>query len=162
MKSNTCTSVDPATERHSYALSSQSFHQTLITVYLANMILPGYSLVSRKIISGVASRSLQVQPCGVDLTLQRVLTWTSAGAVDFDNNLRQAASTREITLLPTAPSEVQQAASENGGEKHRPRMRLLSRRVQRNCLCSSRRHGPDLCPRLVVSIRRSFECWGHG
>ncbi|KAL1621400.1 hypothetical protein SLS56_009179 [Neofusicoccum ribis] len=62
------------------------------------MILPGRSLISRKIVSGVASTPLQAQPCGVDLTLKRVLTWTSAGTVDFDNRLRQPASAE---ALPT-------------------------------------------------------------
>ncbi|EGE00293.1 dUTP diphosphatase [Trichophyton tonsurans CBS 112818] len=60
------------------------------------MILPGHALVSRKIINDLVCPSLQVQPCGVDLTLKRVLTWTSAGTVDLDNSHRQPASTTEI------------------------------------------------------------------
>ncbi|OAL67461.1 dUTP diphosphatase [Trichophyton rubrum] len=50
------------------------------------MTLPGHALVSRKIINGLVSPSLQVQLFGVDLTLERVLTWTSAGTVDLDNS----------------------------------------------------------------------------
>lgn len=65
------------------------------------MILPGHVLVSRKIINDLVSPSLQVQPCGVDLTLKRVLTWTSAGTVDLDNSHRQPASTMEIPFTKT-------------------------------------------------------------
>jgi dUTP pyrophosphatase len=60
------------------------------------MILPGHSLIARKIINGAISPALQSQPCGVDLTLKRVLSWTSPGSIDFDNTLRQTASTKEI------------------------------------------------------------------
>lgn len=59
------------------------------------MLLPGSSLVPR-IISNVRSAKIQAQPCGVDLTLKRVKTWTSPGSVDFDNSLRLNASTVEI------------------------------------------------------------------
>ncbi|KAK2757342.1 hypothetical protein FQN54_004856 [Arachnomyces sp. PD_36] len=72
------------------------------------MILPGHALVTRKIINGLISTQLQTQPCGVDLTLKRVLTWTSAGAVDFDNSQREAASTKEITFASKTPGEAGQ------------------------------------------------------
>lgn len=73
------------------------------------MILPGHALVSRKIISGLVSPSLQVQPCGVDLTLKRVLTYTSRGSIDLDNSLRQPAPTKEIPFTMIESS---------GGEHH--------------------------------------------
>lgn len=38
----------------------------------------------------------QQQPCGVDLSLRRVLTWTSPATIDFDNSHRQAANTSEL------------------------------------------------------------------
>jgi dUTP pyrophosphatase len=60
------------------------------------MILPGQTLISRNIISKLQSAKLQSQPCGVDLTLKRVLTWTSAGIVDFDNSQRKNAETIEV------------------------------------------------------------------
>lgn len=60
------------------------------------MILPGRSLITRSIIRNVKYPTLQAQPCGVDLTLKRVLKWTSPGIIDFDNQLRQPASTEEI------------------------------------------------------------------
>jgi dUTP pyrophosphatase len=60
------------------------------------MILPGRVLIPKKIISKVRSAIIQPQPCGIDLTLKRILTWTSAGVVDFDNSKRKNAETREI------------------------------------------------------------------
>ncbi|EAL86973.1 putative dUTP diphosphatase Dut [Aspergillus fumigatus Af293] len=75
------------------------------------MIIPGRALLTRSIIRNVQNPALQVQPCGVDLTLKRILTWTSPGIIDLDNQRRQTASTNEIPFL--AP-------------------RILSRRIQRN------------------------------
>lgn len=60
------------------------------------MILPGQALVSRNIITGLVSSALQSQPCGVDLTLKRILTWQTHGSIDFDNTRRQTAATKEI------------------------------------------------------------------
>lgn len=60
------------------------------------MIIPGRSLIARTIIRNVQSPTMQVQPCGVDLTLNRVFRWTSPGIIDLDNQLRQTASTKEI------------------------------------------------------------------
>lgn len=62
------------------------------------MIFAGRSLIRRGTIGGVISAPLQSQPCGVDLTLKRVLTWASAGAVDFDNRLRESASTEDVHM----------------------------------------------------------------
>ncbi len=59
------------------------------------MLLPGSSLIPR-IITNIRSAKIQAQPCGMDLTLKRVKTWTSPGSVDFDNSLRLNASTVEI------------------------------------------------------------------
>ncbi|EJD46086.1 deoxyuridine 5'-triphosphate nucleotidohydrolase [Auricularia subglabra TFB-10046 SS5] len=60
------------------------------------MIIPGAHLITRNLVRGTLSSSQQCQPCGVDLSLRRVLRWTSAGAVDFDNTRRQAAHTAEV------------------------------------------------------------------
>ncbi|CAI7634209.1 unnamed protein product [Penicillium glandicola] len=54
------------------------------------MILPGRSLITRSIIRNVKYPTLQAQPCGVDLTLKRILKWTSPGIIDLDNKLRQS------------------------------------------------------------------------
>ncbi|KAL8986579.1 MAG: hypothetical protein Q9177_004142 [Variospora cf. flavescens] len=59
------------------------------------MLLPGRLAVPR-IIKKVRSTKVQVQPCGVDLTLKRVKTWTSPGIIDFDNDLRLTASAVEL------------------------------------------------------------------
>lgn len=62
------------------------------------MILPGSFLIPR-IIGNVRSTKIQAQPCGVDLTLKRIKTWTSLGAVDFDNSLRLSTSTVEVPFI---------------------------------------------------------------
>ena len=62
------------------------------------MILPGRSVIP-KIIGNVLSAKIQAQPCGVDLTLKRIKTWTAPGSVDFDNSLRANASTVEIPFV---------------------------------------------------------------
>ncbi|KAJ5469092.1 DeoxyUTP pyrophosphatase [Penicillium sp. IBT 31633x] len=65
------------------------------------MILPGRSLIARSIIRNVQKPALQAQPCGIDLTLKRVLRWTSPGIIDLDNTLRQTAATEEIPFPST-------------------------------------------------------------
>ena len=50
-------------------------------------------------LSDVTPRPLSHQPCGVDLTLKRIKTWTSPGSVDFDNSLRLNASTVEVPFI---------------------------------------------------------------
>lgn len=47
---------------------------------------------------GLRSVTQRLQPCGVDLTLHRVLAWTSPATIDFDNSRRQAAGTSELRL----------------------------------------------------------------
>ncbi|KAF2665614.1 deoxyuridine 5'-triphosphate nucleotidohydrolase [Microthyrium microscopicum] len=66
------------------------------------MILPGKTALAKNILShGIVNRATQVQPCGIDLTLKRVLTFTSSGSVDFDNSQRKLADT---TIIPFQPS----------------------------------------------------------
>ncbi|KAJ7085653.1 putative dUTP diphosphatase Dut [Mycena belliarum] len=60
------------------------------------MILPGRAVFTRQIVQGLLSAKSQVQPCGIDLSLKRVLAWTSAGVVDFDNTHRKTAPTTEL------------------------------------------------------------------
>jgi dUTP pyrophosphatase len=62
----------------------------------AEMIIPGRVAGARKIISNLYSPSHQTQPCGVDLALKRVMTWSSAGTIDFDNTHRKSAKTVEV------------------------------------------------------------------
>lgn len=64
------------------------------------MIIPGRIAVSHKVITGVISATQQTQPCGVDLTLKRVMTWSSAGVIDFDNTQRRTAQTVDIPFEP--------------------------------------------------------------
>lgn len=63
------------------------------------MILPGRVVLQRGIMSNLLSTKLQVQPCGIDLTLKRVLTFGSSGVVDLDNVKRKNAETRNIQFL---------------------------------------------------------------
>ncbi|KAF1936779.1 putative dUTP diphosphatase Dut [Clathrospora elynae] len=60
------------------------------------MIIPGRVALSRKVITNIRSTVHQVQPCGIDLTLKRVLTWASSGTIDFSNTHRKTAQTVEI------------------------------------------------------------------
>jgi dUTP pyrophosphatase len=59
------------------------------------MIIPGATLVKRNLVRGVLANS-QVQPCGIDLSLRRVLRWKSAATIDFDNTRRKSAETAEV------------------------------------------------------------------
>jgi len=58
--------------------------------------MSGASIIKHGIIQNLRSIAQQSQPCGVDLSLRRVLTWTSPATVDFANRFRQAASTSEL------------------------------------------------------------------
>lgn len=60
------------------------------------MILPGRIIAQRGVLTNLRSHTHQIQPCGIDLTLKRVLTWTSPGTIDFDNSQRQVARTSEL------------------------------------------------------------------
>ncbi|EHK48264.1 uncharacterized protein TrAtP1_001017 [Trichoderma atroviride] len=60
------------------------------------MLLSGASIVKQGIVRNLRSALQQQQPCGVDLSLRRVLTWTSPATIDFDNSHRQAATTCEL------------------------------------------------------------------
>lgn len=65
------------------------------------MILSGISILRREIVGSLRSVTQQLQPCGVDLSLRRVLTWTSPAMIDFDNSRRQAADTTERGFMST-------------------------------------------------------------
>jgi dUTP pyrophosphatase len=60
------------------------------------MIIPGQAVLSRQIVCAILSSKNQMQPCGIDLSLKRVLQWTSAGVVDFDNTHRETSTTAEM------------------------------------------------------------------
>ncbi|UKZ83830.1 hypothetical protein TrVFT333_011643 [Trichoderma virens FT-333] len=60
------------------------------------MLLSGSSIVKQGILRNLRSAAQQLQPCGVDLSLRRILTWTSPATIDFDNLHRQAANTSEL------------------------------------------------------------------
>lgn len=58
--------------------------------------MSGASIVKQGIVRNLRSATQQLQPCGVDLTLHRVLAWTSPATIDFDNSHRQAANASEL------------------------------------------------------------------
>jgi dUTP pyrophosphatase len=64
------------------------------------MILPGRVTLLRNIVQNLRRTDDQVQPCGVDLTLKKILAWTSSGTVDFDNSRRITAQTEAIPFQP--------------------------------------------------------------
>lgn len=60
------------------------------------MLMSGASIVKQGIVRNLRSATQQLQPCGVDLSLRRVLAWTSPATIDFDNSHRQAANASEL------------------------------------------------------------------
>lgn len=68
------------------------------------MILPGKSAITRGIIVGLKDAAIQGQPCGVDLSLRKVFTWTSAGTVDFSNQYRAGSKTEQLELTGSPKS----------------------------------------------------------
>ncbi|KAL7788525.1 dUTPase-like protein [Trichoderma afarasin] len=60
------------------------------------MLMSGASIVKQDIVRNLRSATQQLQPCGVDLSLRRVLAWTSPATIDFDNSHRQAANASEL------------------------------------------------------------------
>lgn len=65
------------------------------------MILPGKTAIARGIILGLRDNALQAQPCGVDLSLRKVLQWTSAATVDFSNQFRQGSKKETLEFVGT-------------------------------------------------------------
>ncbi|KAI1164552.1 dUTPase-like protein [Nemania serpens] len=60
------------------------------------MLVSGASIIKQGIVRNFRSIPQQLQPCGVDVSLRRVLRWTSPATVDFDNTRREAARTAEM------------------------------------------------------------------
>ena len=78
-----------------------------------NMILPGCIALQRTVITNLRSAKHQVQPCGIDLTLKRVLKWTSSGTIDFDNTQRQTSQTVEIPFEPSSTTIADKSAQQH-------------------------------------------------
>ncbi|KAF1844819.1 putative dUTPase [Cucurbitaria berberidis CBS 394.84] len=68
------------------------------------MIIPGRVALQRQVITHLRSAEHQTQPCGIDLTLKRVMKWSSSGTIDFDNSQRKTAQTIEIPFKPRSNS----------------------------------------------------------
>jgi len=63
------------------------------------MIIPGARAFQMGILRNLCSEALQIQPCGIDLTLKRVLRVTTAGAVHYDSSKRLAVKPRSLSFL---------------------------------------------------------------
>ncbi|KAF2014011.1 putative dUTPase [Aaosphaeria arxii CBS 175.79] len=81
------------------------------------MIIPGRIAVARKVVTNLISIKHQTQPCGVDLTLKRVLQWSSNGTVDFDNALRKTATTNEIPFRSGLTNLSSKTTSDNSATR---------------------------------------------
>ncbi|KAL7914501.1 hypothetical protein GGI35DRAFT_434517 [Trichoderma velutinum] len=95
------------------------------------MLMSGASIVKQGIVSNLRSTMPQLQPCGIDLSLNHVLTWTSPATIDFDN-----ASTGY---------QYRRATFQQRDRDHQTAPRGISCRVQRDCLCPIGLHGPGVC-----------------
>lgn len=90
----------------------------LISRIVFIMIIPGRTVLSRQIVCGILSHKHQTQPCGIDLSLKRVLEWKSAGVVDFNNVYRKTSATAEI------PFQNSDASSQNQSEESQESLHL--------------------------------------
>lgn len=68
------------------------------------MILPGKTAISRGIILNLTNPTLQIQPCGIDLSLRKIFSWTSAGTVDFSNHFRAGSRKEQLEFTGTRSS----------------------------------------------------------
>lgn len=66
------------------------------------MILPGSHAFRLGILRNLTSEALQIQPCGIDLTLRRVLRVRQSGIIDLDNAMRRSAETEELAFPVSA------------------------------------------------------------
>jgi len=74
------------------------------------MILPGAQAFRLGVLRNLTSEALQIQPCGIDLTLRRVLRVKQSGLIDFDNSMRRSAETEELAF-PSSSSDTAGAQS---------------------------------------------------
>lgn len=81
--------------------SRRQQHRNCHPAHQLKMIIPGKSAISQDIIRNITSPAVQTQPCGVDLTVKRILIWTTTGTIDFDNTHRQTSSTEELPFTST-------------------------------------------------------------
>jgi len=53
------------------------------------MTLTGKEIQDRQIITEVINEDIQIQPCGIDLTVASIESYASSGEIDFDNSKRK-------------------------------------------------------------------------
>jgi len=82
------------------------------------MIIPGRVAHARSVVTKLLSIDKQIQPCGIDLTLKRIMSWSSPGAIDFDNSHRKTAETVEMPFQRLlGPSGTTSGESKLGEDK---------------------------------------------
>ena len=127
------------------------------------MIIPGRTVLSRQIVCGILSSKHQMQPCGIDLSLKRVLGWKSAGVVDFDNVYRKTSATTQILFqklhianehAPAGSQSRQQPKSRFRSYTSPTNMPPLARRVNPRKVCIW-----PLVPILLSSTKRWTHRW---
>jgi dUTP pyrophosphatase len=70
------------------------------------MILSGNQILARNLVQHLRNPTLQLQPCGIDLTLRQISLWTSPATISLSNANRKAAKLSllqlddKITLQP--------------------------------------------------------------
>lgn len=77
------------------------------------MIIPGARAFEMGLLRNLSSEALQIQSCGIDLTLKRILRVKTAGIVDYDNSQRLAAQAEELEF----PSKSVQEATDGPSGK---------------------------------------------
>jgi dUTP pyrophosphatase len=73
------------------------------------MILPGKTAIARGVICGLRNFNAQTQPCGVDLSLRDIQTWTASATLAFSNEHRVAAETQTLAFTG-GPKQIHLAA----------------------------------------------------
>lgn len=68
--------------------------------FMQKMILSGRQILTRHIIQNLLQLTHQQQPCGIDLTLRQISSWSSPATIDFDSTRRIAAKTSPIIPFP--------------------------------------------------------------
>lgn len=81
------------------------------------MIIPGRIALQRNVIPHLRSVAHQIQPCGIDLTLKRVLQWASSATIDFDNTHRRTAQTTELPFEIRNPPLTSTSKTSEGPQR---------------------------------------------
>lgn len=65
------------------------------------MIISGRTAFDRGVLTDLIDAAIQVQPCGIDVTLKTVSKYTGPGTLDFSNTLRNISTTERMPFHPS-------------------------------------------------------------